>query len=118
MSSTTTEDKNGPRKNKTAKRRVKEAGPIIDEETGEVIEMDQDSSSDGDADYMDNQEVVDENEEAQEWEDDKAQANKMKKSKKDKRVAKEPEMDYGDEEENENEEADQVNDLPKQIWND
>jgi hypothetical protein len=57
IESATTEDKE-PRKIKQAKRRdVKIDKPIIDEETGEVIEMDGSSDSE-DVEYMDDGEVV------------------------------------------------------------
>lgn len=56
IESATTEDKE-PRKIKQAKRReVPEEKPLIDDETGEVIEMD--GSSDSDVQYMDEGEVV------------------------------------------------------------
>jgi hypothetical protein len=57
MGSLSTDDQmKEPRQFKKAKRRTKEDQPIIDEETGEQIEF-EDDSDDGEV-YMDEQEVV------------------------------------------------------------
>jgi hypothetical protein len=64
MGSTTTDDVHplkGERRIAKGKRRAKDSNPIIDEETGEAIEYEDDSSDldeDKNAIYMDEQEVV------------------------------------------------------------
>ena len=100
IESATTEDKE-PRKIKQAKRRdVKIDKPIIDEETGEVIEMDGSSDSE-DVEYMDDGEVVQASDD-EDWEDD----NLIEEAKKKKKV-KEQKPKYEDDEE-----RDMVDELP------
>jgi len=118
MNSTTTDDLKQDRKIKVAKRKAKPNAPIIDKETGEQIEMDGETSSD-EGEYMDGQEVVQE-ESGDDWEDEAEMMNNAKNAKKaDKRLAKEPKQDYREpEEDDEGEIADVVDELPNQIWND
>jgi hypothetical protein len=112
MMSSTTTDKSELRVIKKAKRRVNEEKPLVDED-GEEISFEEDSEeleANKKAVYMDEQEVV--QQDSDEWDDDEdmEEVDLKKEAKKKKNV---------DEEDMEAEEADKVDELPKQgIWND
>ena len=92
MGSTTTDDQNQPRRIAKAKRRVDKNQKIIDPETGEELEFEDDSDFEDEENFIDEQEVLQQEsdedgiikDEGEDWDDqgDKDKEKKKKKKKK------------------------------------